>query len=171
MKILEIFGAIAALSVLLVPFYLLIRLQKRREKSLKKLFLEKCKSAGINPDYTEILDLGRIIGLDKENSRLLFLNNTDDIMHFEALELAKVQKCEIQKKNIQLKEGNKSRSVVESVDLVFTLRAQVYLKPISLNFFNYHKDEPLKLGFYEIKAKEWQEVIRKIRDQLATSAV
>lgn len=165
MKILEIFGAITALSVLLVPFYLLIRLQKRNEWSIKKLLLEKCKTEGIIPGFTELLDIRRIIGFDNQKRKLIFLNTVGGNVYFESIDLSKVQQCEIRKKNIQLKTNNKSRTTIETLDLVIALKAQVYISPIVINFFNYHIDEPLKVGFYEMKAVEWKENIHKIRDQ------
>ncbi len=111
---------IALLAIVISPFLLHYRSQKKKEAGLLNEFLSFAEGENANISQKELWRQHYVIGIDEQSKKLYYFKKNKDKEERVILNLSEVVQCRINtlSRNASTKSG--SIAVVEKLDLVFT---------------------------------------------------
>lgn len=153
---------IALLTLVFLPYFLLIFLNKVEEKSLKKRFLNKVSQYNLEIVECDTWN-SNIIGLDKGKAKILFVQKIKTGFVTEFIDLKQVRTCCIIQ-DIQAVKINKHVSnILQKIDL------QLVLHNGSIQTINLYNCEEAYSEDYEMKnAERWYRIINESLDHRPT---
>lgn len=138
------------LLLFIIPFWLLIRANKAKEKKFINRLLEVGRQHQIQFTEQEIWN-EKAIGIDTAHKKVVFLNLKLPAASEMMIDLNQMSGCKLYKQG-EVKQGMPARDA--KVELQFTPKQSGTSAP-SLVFFDMNVDDPLQMNVCQEKAKAW----------------
>ena len=146
---------VALLALIFLPYFLLIFLNKVEGKSLKKRFFNQASQYNLKIVECDSWN-SNIIGLDKEKSKILFVQKRRTGFVTEFIDLKQVRTCCILQDTQAVKIHKHVSNILQKIDL------QLILHNGSLQIINLYNCEEAYSEDYEIKnAERWNRIINE----------
>lgn len=116
-------GTIIISTILIVicilPFILISRSTRKKEKQLKKLLESSVsKNNGKLTDY--VINNNFALGLDSNAKQIYYYKKTQETEYFQKVNLNEIKSCEVKKNTKRIKEGKSNYELIQRVSLMFT---------------------------------------------------
>lgn len=141
-------------TAVILPYLLFILLGRREEARLKDKFLEESQKHGLHPVETDRWN-NNIIGLDKENGKVLLVQKRRTGIVAELIDLKQVRACSIHEEIIPVKINRLNENILQKLEL------QLILHNGSFQSLCLYNCEETYFQDYELKhAERWNHSIK-----------
>jgi hypothetical protein len=166
MNSIEYTALFIVIALILFGFILSVSNKARRKKEKKDLwneFDDFVIKNNLAIDKKQSLNKN-VIGIDRLNHKLIFLDKSDGISKFQIINLYDLSDCRL------IKQKNKSNGHISNIFLQCIFK-QKDIADIFLPFYNEMKDDLYKLMRLSRKAYYWQKTINIFRKTAVLSAI
>jgi hypothetical protein len=144
------------IAIFIVPVWLFQRTQTKGARNLSKSFRQAASANGLSISQFDLWQNVYGIGLDEQHKKLLYLKHEKEKDHTAVVDLAIIDKCNIEKKINNIAKNKSSNGVTERLALVLTHNDDKNIKD-SLEFYD-ESVSPLMNGELA-KLEKWQKII------------
>ncbi|GEQ85808.1 hypothetical protein ULMS_13160 [Patiriisocius marinistellae] len=154
---------IILLLVCTLPFILITRNTKKREKQLKAALIAKIsKNNGALLEFE--INNNAIIGLDNKN-QLYYYSNTQEQEHLQSINLNDVKSCKVVKDTKRVKSGKSEYELAQRIALIFSFQRD----GITEKFEIYNNDDSSQLDGEIALAEKWEQKVTALLSKKRTS--
>jgi len=147
-----------ALMICTLPFIIMRRNRKKREKALLESLSEIASHNNCQIDQHEVFS-NSIIGLDEKRDCVFFYSKSEDSEVKEFIDLSDIQRCSVINTNRTLKSaGGDQTTIIDKLELSF-IPSKNSKSEIQLTFFDAALDPQLAGEFQSIQT--WSKEINK----------
>lgn len=145
-------------AAFIIPIWLITRAAKVKEKKLKALFAKRSSELHLEIAEQEVWN-EKMIGLDKVNKKVFFVNTRNEEGSETLIDLSHVTGCKLNQKNESHKAPQeRAKDWVTKVELQFVQEGGALIGT-SIVFYDVNSDDPLQVAMHSEKAKKWKQVI------------
>lgn len=136
--------------VFIIPFWLLIRAHKAKEKKFMNHFIEVGRKHQLQFTEQEIWH-EKAIGIDTSHKKVVFLDKKSPQLGEVIIDLNQMSGCKLFRQG-EVKQGLPTRDA--KIELQFTSKQSDTAAP-SLLFFDMNVDDPMQMNAVQERAKTW----------------
>lgn len=148
---------IAVVSLVFIPYFLLIVIGQREYRKINKRFQQEVKKLNLKIDQKDRWNQNAI-GIDSSQQKLVLVQRRQEEFFVQVVDLSSVKKCEIAQEIKQVQINEENQSVLEKIDL--ELLTSFGEGKITVNLFSseYTFDQEFELKH----AEKWKAIIDSV---------